>query len=102
VGYATAKLVHSGEQGSPGGGAGWADIEILKADTFLPQLVGVRSLQVGVAMGIDIPISLIVGQDENDVRLLGHAEQGNKEKKGEGWVIHSPNYFPLCTCKSTK
>ena len=57
---------------------------------------------MGVTMGIHIPISLIIGQDENNVRLLGHAEQGNKEKKGEGGLIHRPNYFPFITCKSIK
>ena len=74
------ELMHSAKQSGPGGGAGWTDVKIVKAHTFLPQFIGVGSLEVGVAMGIDIPISLIIGEDENDIRAFGDSQQRKKEE----------------------
>ena len=80
MGHPGAELMHPAKQGGPGGGAGWADVKILKAHTFFPQFIGVGSLEVGVAMGIDIPISLIIGKDENNIRAFGNSQQGKKEE----------------------
>jgi hypothetical protein len=40
-------------------------------------------------MGIHISIPLIVSQDENNIRTLGHGQHGEKEKKGENGLIHT-------------
>ena len=88
MGYPSAELMHPAKQGGPGGGAGWTDVKIVKAHTFLPQFIGVGSLEVGVAMGIDIPISLIIGEDENDIRAFGDSQQGKKEEEGKNGLLH--------------
>ena len=87
MGHPGTELMHPAKQGGPGGGAGWADVKILKTHTFLPQFIGVGSLEVGVAMGIDIPISLIIGKDENDIRAFGDSQQGKKEE-GKNGLLH--------------
>ena len=80
MGHPGAELMHSTKQGGPGGGAGWTDVKIVQAHTFLTQFIGVGSLEVGVAMGIDVPISLIIGKDENNIRAFGDSQQGKKEE----------------------
>ena len=80
MGHPGTELMHPTKQSGPGRGAGWADVKIVKAHTFLPQFIGVGSLEVGVAMGIDIPISLIIGKDENNIRAFGDSQQGKKEE----------------------
>ena len=87
MGHPGAELMHSAKQSCPGGGAGWTDIKIVKAYTFLPQFIGVGSLEVGVAMGIDVPISLIIGKDENNIRAFGDSQQGKKEE-GKNGLLH--------------
>ena len=88
MGHAATELMHPTQQSGPGGGAGWADVKIVKAHTFLPQFIGVGSLEVGVAMGIDIPISLIIGKDENDIWAFGDSQQGKKEEEGKNGLLH--------------
>jgi hypothetical protein len=72
--------MHPAKQGGTGGRARWAHIKIIKAYTFLPQFIGVRSFEIGVSMGIDIPISLIIGEDENNIGTFGNSQQGKKKE----------------------
>ena len=88
MGHPGTELMHPAKQGGPGGGAGWADVKIVKAYTFLPQFIGVGSLEIGVTMGIDIPISLIIGKDENNIRAFGDSQQRKKKEKGKNGLVH--------------
>ena len=69
VGDPVAKLVHAGHQGRAGRSTGGADVEVVKAHTLIIQAVGVRGPEQRVAMTRQISISLVIGEDKDDVRL---------------------------------
>ena len=98
MGHPSTEFVHPAEQSGSGGGAGWTDIKIIKAHTFLPQFVGMGSLEVWVTMSIDIPISLIICEDEYDIGSFGDSYEREKKEECENGLMHRDliNLFP-CT-----
>ena len=85
MGDTVSKFMHAGKQGRPGRRTGGADVKIVKAYTFGPQPVGVRRLEVGMPVSVDVSISLIIRENENDVWLLGDRETaGTREPKSDG------------------
>ena len=69
VGDPIAEFVHSGHQGSPGGGAGCTYIEIIETDALIVQLIHIGRLQQGVTVPSDVPVTLVVGKYEDDIWL---------------------------------
>ena len=80
AGYQTARnsvgaephmpTMSSCQQSRPGGSAHRGDVKIGQPDTFGMQLVQVRCLEPGVPMTAQIPVTLVIRHDQNDVGLL--------------------------------
>jgi hypothetical protein len=71
VGDAVLELVAAGEEGGAGRGTGGADVKILKAHALGAEAVEVGRLEDGVAVGGDVAVALVVGEEEDDVGLSG-------------------------------
>jgi hypothetical protein len=83
--------MHAGKQGSPGRRTGGTDVKIVEAHALFPQAVGVGSLEVGVPVGVDVSIALVVGENEDDVRFLGKCgplPKRQSDKDREGYFVH--------------
>jgi hypothetical protein len=70
VGDTIAELMHAGHQGRTSGGAGGADVEIVKAHALIVKAVRVWGAEQGVAVAGEVPVSLVIGEDEDDVGLF--------------------------------
>ncbi len=46
--------------------------QLVKHDPFANQTVQMRGIHIGEPQGVDRVIPLLVGDDENDVRAVGH------------------------------
>lgn len=71
MGDTVSEFMHASEEGCPGGRAGRADVKIIETHAFSPQAVCVGSLEVGMPVGVDIPIALVIGEDEDDAWFFG-------------------------------
>ena len=67
---AVAKFMHAGQQRRTGRRTGRTDIKMIEAHTFIMHAIQIRCLQNRMAVATDIPITLIIGQNENNVWLL--------------------------------
>ena len=72
VGDAILHGVPTGHDGCAGGRTSWADEETGKARALFVVLVEIGCLDPGVAMFPDGSVALVVGNDEDDVGLLGY------------------------------
>jgi hypothetical protein len=78
-------LVPPGHDRAPRGRARGADVEILEPDTLIVHAVHVGRLDLGVAVGGDVAVALVVGQDEDDVGpLAGEARFGRAKPPRHG------------------
>lgn len=59
-----------GHERRPGGGAGGGNVVICQDGGFAVERVEVGSLDDGVAVAGEIAVALVVGDDDDDVRLL--------------------------------
>lgn len=69
MGNAVAKLVPAGVQGGARRRTGWTDVKISEAHRFIAEAVEVGCLQDGIAMAGQVPVALVVAQDEDDVGM---------------------------------
>ena len=67
--HAILELMPSREQRAPRRCARWRDLKIDEPDALRAKLVDVRRLEDRITMGAQVAISLVVGEDEEDVRL---------------------------------
>jgi hypothetical protein len=61
-------VVPAGHEAGPGGGADGGDVELGEANPFPGQAVEVGRLQDGVAVAGEIPVALVVGDDDDYIR----------------------------------
>jgi len=70
---ASAVAVASGEEARSGGGAGGADVIVGEVDAFTVKLIEVGSLDDVVSVATEVAVSLVVGDDKDDVGFwVGH------------------------------
>ncbi len=69
----SAVVVAARQQARACGGADWTHEEIFEANTLLCEFVQMRSANDGIAVEAQVPVSLIVRHDQNNVRFLGGA-----------------------------
>ena len=82
------ELVHAGHEGCAGRGAGWAHVEVVKADTFIMQAVELWSLQERVPVPAKVAVALVIGKNEDNVGLNFCVSNGgveDKEHKEKEW-----------------
>lgn len=82
VGDAILELVHAGHEGCAGRGAGWAHVEVIKADTLIVQAIDMWGLQERVPMPAEIAVALVIGENEDNVGLNLCVRNGGMEGKG--------------------
>src|SRR5262245_52120846 len=87
MGNAILKLMATSQEGAAGGGTGRADMEIREPHAFRVQPVEVGGLQHRMAVGGDVTVALVVGENENDVGPLAgnrraRADAGRGRPKG--------------------
>ena len=66
-----AKFMHPRQQRRSRRRTGWADIKVIKPHAFIIKSISVRRLQQRMTVSTKITVALIIGQDEQDVGLLG-------------------------------
>jgi len=69
VGDAIAKLVSSGHQRRPRGGARGADVKVGEPDALVMDPIDIGGLQHRIPVTRHVAIALVVGENENDVGL---------------------------------
>ena len=62
--------VDPGENARPRRSAGGSDVKVREADALVVEPVQVGRLQPGVAVGAQIAVALVVGDDQDDVQWL--------------------------------
>lgn len=67
VGDAVLELVAAGEQGAAGRGKGGADVKVLEAHALGAEAIEVGCLEDGIAVGGDVAVALVVGEEKDDV-----------------------------------
>ena len=65
---AVAELMPARVQGGARRRAGWADVEVSEAHRLVVEAVKVGSLKDRVPVTGQVPVALVVGEDEDDVR----------------------------------
>ena len=83
VSDAVLELVAAGEERAARGRARGADVEVREAHALGVETVHVRGLEHGVAVGGDVAVALVVGEEEDDVRALA-GERGGGGGGGTG------------------
>ena len=68
VSHAGAEFMSAGHQTRAGGRAGWTDVEGCKTSTALVQCVEIRRFYELVPMAGQLPVALVVGHNQHDVR----------------------------------
>ena len=68
MGDAVLELMAPGDERAAGGRTRRTDMEVREAHALVMQAVHVGRLEDGIAVGGNIAVALVVGQDENDVR----------------------------------
>ena len=77
-----------GQQRTAGRRARWRDVVVFQPHGLLRQLVDVRGLDDGISGESDVAVTLIIGDDEDDVGLVsGTCRKGQIEKQ-------QPDDFP--------
>ena len=69
---ASAVAVVAGEEAGAGGGAGGADVVVGEAHGVLVEAVEARRADRAVAVTAQVAVTLVVGEDEDDVGARGH------------------------------
>ena len=88
VGDAVLELVTTGEQGAARRGAGRRDLEIGETDALRPELIQVRGLEDRVPVGADVAVTLVIGQDEQDIGPVGGRGDGDEQREQERGEAH--------------
>jgi hypothetical protein len=88
VGDAIFEFVATGEKGGARGRTGGADVEIGEAHALSVESVEVRSFQDGISVGGEIPVALIIREDEENIGAPGGGggrggEGGESEQEGK-------------------
>jgi hypothetical protein len=112
VGDAVLKFMAAGEQRGACGGAGGTHTEVLKAHALGVEAVEVRRFENGIAVGGEIAVALVVGEQEDDVRTFARefsvnaddAEEAEKKLADHGWARSTSRLVrrlqPDCVCWS--
>ena len=92
VGDAVLELVFAGQQRAARRRAGRADVKIGEAHAFVVKAVQVRRLQHGIAVAGEIAITLVIAEDEDDIRRLGrlktrHGKSPQQQEDGLNWEM---------------
>ena len=59
--------VMAGHQGCPGGSAGWADVVVCEPEALGVEFIDVRCLDLRIAVTAKISITLVIGNDDDDI-----------------------------------
>ena len=84
------ELVPPGEQGAAGRRAGRADMEVHEPHTIGVQPIEVRRPEDGVAVGREVAVALVVGEDEEDVGSARRGGGGRERRQQDDWSGGEP------------
>ena len=103
VGDAVLELMPAREERAAGRGAGGADVEVGEAHALGADAVEVGCLEDGVPVGGDVPVALVVGEKEDDVRpLVGKRGEGRSSVKANEQNQTKPQQWKCHTVKSDR
>ena len=85
MGDPVLKRVPTCHDGGPGGGAGWADKKAGKAHALVIEGIEVRGLDPGMSVPAHRAVSLVVGDDQDDVGSFRVGEGSEPAEEEEKW-----------------
>ena len=88
VGDAVLEFMPSGQQRAARRSAGRRDLEVGEADALATELIQVRGLEDRVPVGADVAVTLVIGQDEQDIGPVGGRGDGDEQREQERGEAH--------------